>query len=72
MTQKITPIFSPNTDKMREHLSYLFGGIPSSYDDGLIEISILNASKYFNVRDIDGAIEQAVTWNNQGKNSDIC
>lgn len=64
--------FSPNTEKMKEHLNYLFGGIPSAYDDGLIEISILNASKYFNVRDIDGAIQQAIIWNNQGKNVYTC
>lgn len=72
MAENVTPIFSPNTEKMKEHLSYLFGSTPSAYDDGLIEISILNASKYFNVRDLDGAIEQAVTWNNQGKNVYTC
>lgn len=72
MAENVTPIFSPNAEKIKEHLNYLFGNIPAPYHDGLIEISILNVSKYFNVRDIDGATEQAINWNNQGKNVYTC
>lgn len=72
MAENVTPIFTPNVDKIREHLIFLFGDIPNAYHDGLIEISILTASKYFNVLNINAAVDQAAEWNNQGLNIYTC
>jgi len=60
-------VMKPNTDDIRKHLTALFDGM-GDYDDGRIEISILNQSETFERTDIDAAIAKAVQWNEQGKN----
>lgn len=72
MAANTTPIFSPNTAKMKSHLSFLFGGVDEKFKDGMMEISILNQSAYFNITDIDSAIKQAAAWNEQGHNVYTC
>lgn len=72
MASQTTPIFSPNTAKMKSHLSFLFGGIDEKFSDGMIEISILNKSEYFPVTDINSAVNQAAIWNEQGHNVYTC
>ncbi len=60
-------ILSANADTMRQHLSFLFDGM-KEYDDGRIEISILNQSETFALSEINQAVDKAILWNNQGKN----
>lgn len=65
-TQTNTPL-SANADTMRQHLEFLFSDM-REYDDGRIEISILNFSDTFLLSETDKAINKALLWNGQGKN----
>lgn len=68
MSEKVAPIFQPDKEVMKRHLELLFKGTDDSYIDGKIEISRLTQSEYFNLSDIDGAVNQAALWNAQGHN----
>lgn len=68
MSEKVAPIFQPNKDMMKSHLGLLFSGTSEQYKDGKIEISRLTYSEYFNLNEIEKAVETAVLWNEQGHN----
>ena len=68
MSEKVAPIFQPNKDAIKSHLTFLFLTTADQYKDGKIEISRLTQSEYFNLTDIDKAIDRAVLWNEQGHN----
>lgn len=53
-------------DVIEKHLRFLYSGL-NDYDDGKIEISILNQAEHFSVQDITAAAQCAKNWNAQGK-----
>ena len=67
MDTKPENIFKPNREAISLHLNRLFGDAPEGYEDGVIEISDLYESRFFNVLDIEGATECAMEWNTNGK-----
>jgi hypothetical protein len=57
-----------NYKSVEDHLRFLFAGL-EDYDDGKIEISILNQSERFSIQDIQAAAQCAMRWNDEGKSA---
>lgn len=58
-------LFFPVVADIKDHLTFLFSDM-REYEDGRLEISILNQSETFTLDQIDAAVACAAKWNSEG------